>query len=209
MGKSHISELHTPLDEDAVRSLALGSIVYLSGEVFTFRDQAHKRALGGGRLPFDLRGAVIFHTGPVMLKNGRNWKVVSVGATTSSRMNALEPEAIRRFGIRAIIGKGGMDAATAAAMKDAGCVYLQTVGGASASLTKGARKVLGVWWLDLGVPEAVWKLSVERLGPLVVTIDAKGNSLHAKVEMSAKRRLEKIFKAAANNIMCTSKAAIS
>lgn len=194
MGKSRISNLRTPLDERAVRSLALGSIVYLSGEVLTFRDQAHRRALQCKRLPFDLRGAVIFHTGPVMLRRGSAWEIASIGSTTSSRMNALEPEAIRRFGMRAIIGKGGMDAATAAAMKDAGCVYLQTVGGASASLTKCARGVLGVWWLDLGVPEAVWKLSVERLGPLIVTMDAKGNSMHAKVEISAKKRLERIFK---------------
>jgi fumarate hydratase subunit beta len=117
-----------------------------------------------------------------------SWSVVAAGPTTSARMNSLEPEMIVRFGIRAIIGKGGMSKAVAEAMKEVGCVYLAATGGAAVSLAEGLSRCRGCEWLDLGMAEAMWRFDTERLGPLTVAIDSEGNSLYDKVAESLVRR---------------------
>lgn len=180
------ADIRSPLNDAAVRSLKLGDTVYLSGPVVTARDEAHIRALelsrAGKPTPRQLDGCVMYHCGPIMKETRRRgWQVVAAGPTTSSRMNSLEPEMIRTFGIRAIIGKGGMDAATAEAMRECGCVYLAATGGAAVSLAEDLGQCTGVEWLDLGMAEALWSFDADRLGPLIVAMDAEGNSLYEQV----------------------------
>ena len=184
--------LRTPLSEDAVRSLRLGETVYLYGPVITGRDEMHIRALKlsdeGSPVPSDIKESALYHCGPIMRQNeDGSWSVVAAGPTTSARMNKLEPEMIRRFRIRAIIGKGGMSKEVAEAMKEVGCVYLAATGGAAVSLADGLGACKGVEWLDLGMPEAMWRFEADRLGPLIVAMDAEGGSLYEKVSESLVR----------------------
>jgi len=146
----------------------------------------HIRALQylkeGKEVPADIKGAVLFHCGPIMLQaDDGHWRVIAAGPTTSARMNKLEPEFIRKFGIRAIIGKGGMSKDTLDAMKDVGCVYLAATGGAAISLAESLSRCTGQDWLDLGMAEALWRFNTDRFGPLIVAMDANGNSLYDKV----------------------------
>ncbi|MDR3283489.1 MAG: FumA C-terminus/TtdB family hydratase beta subunit [Candidatus Methanoplasma sp.] len=183
--------VNAPLSREDVSSLALGSVVSLSGPVITGRDEAHVRALEylreGKPVPGCLYNSVLFHCGPIMVKGNGTWKAIAAGPTTSARMDRLEPEMIRRFGIRAIIGKGGMSREVCDAMKECGCVYLAATGGAAVSLAEALPRVSGVEWEDLGMAEAVWKFEADRLGPLIVAIDSKGESLYDRVSGSLVR----------------------
>ncbi len=185
--------LTTPLSEEAVRSLRLGEEVYMGGLVYTGRDEVHQRAIElrerGEQLPVDLEGAALYHCGPIVKREGEGWRLVAAGPTTSSRMNALEPRFIELFGVRAIIGKGGMSLPTVDAMKRFGCVYLAITGGAAVLAARGVRRVIGVEWLDLGMPEALWILEAENLGPLTVAIDSSGNSLYAHVDEDVRKNV--------------------
>jgi len=185
--------LITPLKNKDIGQLSVGDEVYLSGRVCTARDKAHERALQLGEFPADIEGGVIFHAGPVARKEKTGWSIISIGPTTSSRMNRVEAQFIDRFGIKAIIGKGGMNNEVAEAMKGK-AVYLAMTGGCSASMARHVKKVCCVHWLDLGMPEAVWCLEVDRLGPLVVAIDSKGNSLYEEVERKAKENLGRLLR---------------
>ena len=172
--------------------MKLGETVYVFGPVITGRDEIHIRAIemsvAGEDVPSDIEGAVLFHCGPIMVqREDGTWAVVAAGPTTSARMNKLEPEMIRRFGIRAIIGKGGMSKDVAEAMREVGCVYLAATGGAAISLAEGLSRCTGVEWLDLGMAEAMWRFETERFGPLIVAMDAEGNSLYEQVASSIVR----------------------
>lgn len=183
--------LTSPLSRSDVSKLKLGDLVYITGPVITGRDEVHIRALerkhAGEEVPDCLNGATLFHCGPIMRRESDAWVVVAAGPTTSARMNKLEPEFIKTFKPRAIIGKGGMSRGTAEAMKANGCVYLAAVGGAAVTYADGLAKVDGVEWEDLGMAEAIWKFDAQRFGPLVVAIDSKGNSLYEKVAKGIKR----------------------
>ena len=184
--------LRTPLSEEDVRSLKLGETVYLSGPIITGRDEMHIRALEyseqGKDVPDCLNNAVIFHCGPIMRqRDDGTWAVVAAGPTTSARMNKLEPDMIPTFNIRAIIGKGGMSRETADAMRNYGCVYLAATGGAAVSLAEGLDRCVGCEWGDLGMAEAMWRFEANRLGPLIVAIDANGESLYDRVNGSLVR----------------------
>ncbi len=183
--------LVSPLDEKAVRSLKLGDTVYVKGPIITGRDEMHKRAIekarAGEEVPEEIFGSVLYHCGPIMVQRGEKWTPVSAGPTTSARMNSLEPEMIERFGIRAIIGKGGMSREVGEAMKKHGCVYLAAVGGTAVSLAEGLGESKGSEWSDLGMAEAMWKFKAERLGPLIVAMDAQGGNLYEEVREKLKR----------------------
>jgi len=181
--------LDVPLSESDSRSLSAGDIVDVSGTVITMRDEAHLRALETETLPFSLDGAVVYHCGPIMEKNGGGWRMVAGGPTTSARMNALTPELLKRYPVRAIIGKGGMSHEVLEAMKARGCVYLSFTGGAAVLAAAGVRRVAGVHWEDLGMPEAAWELEADHFGPLVVAMDASGRSLYDDIKKQLEKRL--------------------
>ncbi|MCD6362509.1 MAG: fumarate hydratase C-terminal domain-containing protein [Synergistetes bacterium] len=177
--------LETPLVAEDVKKLEIGDIVYLSGLIYTFRDRAHQRAMEykaqGKPLPLDLEGAVIYHCGPIVKEEEGEWRLVVAGPTTSARLNRIEPEFIRSFGIRGIIGKGGMDKMVLEAMMENSCVYLAFPGGCAVLAASAVEKVEGVEWYDLGMAEAVWKLRVRNFGPLIVAMDTHGDSIYDNV----------------------------
>ncbi len=191
--------LTIPLTEEVVRNLNFGDVVYLTGTIYTARDEAHIHALEasktGSDLPVDLSGSVIYHCGPIMKKTVNDqWEIVAAGPTTSSRMNSLEPEFIERFGARAIIGKGGMSKPTVEAMKKFGCVYLAFTGGAAILAANGIKSVQGVYWYELGMPEALWVLNADHFGPVIVAIDTHGNNIYDEVENVIKNNIPGIRK---------------
>jgi len=180
--------LTAPLSEEDVRQLRVGDVVILNGEMHTGRDALHKYLVDHDS-PVDLNGGVIYHCGPVMLKDENGWHVKAAGPTTSIREEPYQADIIRKFGVRAVIGKGGMGAKTLAALKEHGAVYLNAVGGAAQYYAKCIKKVKGVDLMEFGIPEAMWHLEVEGFAA-IVTMDAHGNSLHADVEKSSLQKLE-------------------
>jgi fumarate hydratase class I len=179
--------LRTPLTEEAVRALKVGDVVLIQGEIFTGRDAVHAWLMKN-EPPVNLNGAIIYHCGPVMLKEGDRWITKAAGPTTSSREEPYQGEIIRRYGVRGVIGKGGMGARTAAAMKECGAVYLHAIGGAAQFYARAVEKVLGVYLMEFGIPEAMWHLQVKDF-LTIVTMDAHGNSLHADLEEQSARVL--------------------
>jgi fumarate hydratase class I len=177
-------QLTTPCDEALVRSLKVGDAVEISGTLFTGRDAVHKYLHEGGKLPsgVNLRNGILYHCGPVVIKDDSgNWKVTAAGPTTSIREEPYQGEIIKEFGLRGVIGKGGMGDRTLAACKEFGCVYLHAIGGAAQVLAECIKSVRNVYLMEkFGAPEAIWELEVEKF-PCVVTMDANGNSLHKEV----------------------------
>jgi len=181
--------LTTPLSEEEARSLRVGDVVLLSGPMYTGRDALHKH-LVTNEAPVDLRGAAIYHCGPVMVKDPEGkWRVNAAGPTTSMREEPYQADILRRFGVRAVIGKGGMGKWTSEALKEVGAVYLNAIGGAAQVYAENVEAVTGVDFLEeFGVPEAMWHLQVRDF-MAVVTMDAHGGSLHADVEAASLERL--------------------
>jgi fumarate hydratase class I len=180
--------LRAPLTEAQMRGLKVGDIVIVSGEMFTGRDAVHAHLMKNPP-PVDLNGAVLYHCGPVMLKQGEKWAVKAAGPTTSSREEPYQATIIGKYGVRAVIGKGGMGAKTLAALKEHGAVYLNAIGGAAQFYARLIDAVLGVNLIEFGIPEAMWHLRVHDF-VAIVTMDAHGNSLHADVEKETGGRLE-------------------
>ncbi len=186
--------LRAPLTEEQVRALKVGDVVLIHGEMFTGRDAVHAHLMKNAP-PVDLRGAVLYHCGPVMLQQGdgaqAQWTVKAAGPTTSSREEPYQADILRNYGVRAVIGKGGMGKKTLAALKECGAVYLNAIGGAAQFYARKIDRVLGVHLLEFGIPEAMWRLSVHDF-PAIVTMDAHGNSLHAEIEAGTGERLEEL-----------------
>lgn len=185
-------QLQTPCEEGLIRSLKVGDSVEISGTLFTGRDAVHKYLHDGGKLPaeVDLQNGILYHCGPVVIKDdaGR-WKVTAAGPTTSIREEPYQGQIIKEFGLRGVIGKGGMGERTLAACKEHGCVYLHAVGGAAQVLAETIKSVRNVYLLEkFGAPEAIWELEVEKF-PCVVTMDANGNSLHKEVFDASQKAL--------------------
>jgi tartrate/fumarate subfamily iron-sulfur-dependent hydro-lyase beta chain len=187
-------ELRAPFTEEKIRALKVRDEVLISGIVFTGRDVVHKYLHEGGKLPPDvnLRDGILYHCGPVVMKdpNGE-WKVTAAGPTTSIREEPYQWQVIRDFGLRGVIGKGGMGDKTLAACQEHGCVYLHGVGGAAQVLAECVKKVRGVHFLkEFGAPEAIWEFEVEDF-PAVVTMDSHGNSLRAQFYRESAAELAK------------------
>jgi len=190
-------KLKTPISEADVRKLKVNDVIYISGIIFTARDQAHRRALElhkeGEKPPIDMTGLVVFHCGPIVKKEDDKWIVVAAGPTTSTRMDLFEDEFIKNFKVRVVIGKGGMGKKTTDAMKQYGAVYGAFTGGAAVLAAKTVKNVKSVEWFDLGMPEALWILEVEDFGPLTVAIDAHGNNLFEDVQKKVEMNKGKIY----------------
>ncbi|HET8547950.1 MAG TPA: FumA C-terminus/TtdB family hydratase beta subunit [Bryobacteraceae bacterium] len=180
--------LRPPLSEAEVRALKVGDVVLLNGEMFTGRDAVHAYLMKNPP-SVNLNGAALYHCGPVMLKQpDGSWSARAAGPTTSIREEPYQADVIRNYGVRAVIGKGGMGAKTLAAMKDFGAVYLNGIGGAAQYYARSIEKVVGVHLMEFGIPEAMWHLRVKDF-VAIVTMDAHGNSLHADLEQESAEHL--------------------
>lgn len=197
-------ELTVPISEDAIRELTAGEPVRLNGVIATGRDAAHKYMIDnfvktGGQPPAAeaelyaalrdvLTGGVIYHCGPVVQQAGGRWSFVAAGPTTSIREEPYQAEVIEHFGLRAVIGKGGMGPKTLAACQQHGAVYLHAIGGAASLIAQSVTEVLAVHKLEFGVPEAFWIIRVQDF-PAVVTMDSHGTSLHQQMMEQSSARL--------------------
>ena len=186
--------LTTPVSESAVRALKVGDEVIITGRLFTGRDAVHKYLHEGGSLPagVSISGGILYHCGPVVIKDEQgNWKCVAAGPTTSIREEPYQGQIIRDFGLRAVIGKGGMGERTLEACKQYGCVYLHAIGGAAQVLAERIQRVPNVYFMErFGAPEAIWEFEVVNF-PAVVTMDSHGHSLHKEVFAASQAELAK------------------
>ena len=201
------TQLTIPISEEQIRALKVGDQVALNGVIFTARDAAHKYMIENfikGDCPdserelYDilksgLNGSVIYHCGPVVKKrdDGR-YEFVAAGPTTSIREEPYQADVIAHFGLRGVIGKGGMRTKTLTACREHGAAYLHAIGGAATLIADCCKEVLDVYKLDFGVPEAFWKIRVENF-PCVVTMDSHGRSLHDEVQANSEAKLQELL----------------
>jgi fumarate hydratase class I len=179
--------LQAPISEAQIRQLKVGDVVLVSGRVYTGRDAVHAHLMKHDP-PVDLRGGVLYHCGPVVMKEGDGWRITAAGPTTSIREEPYQADILERFGVRVVIGKGGMGAKTLAGLQKSGAVYLNGIGGAAQFYARCIERVDGVSLTEFGTPEAMWHLEVRDF-PAIVTMDAHGNSLHRDVEEESGRIL--------------------
>ncbi len=184
--------LRTPVTEEQIRALKVGDVVLITGEMYTGRDAVHAHLMKNAP-PVDMRGSVLYHCGPVMLKTGEKWTVKAAGPTTSAREEPYQADVITNYGVRVVIGKGGMGKKTLAALKEHGAVYLNAIGGAAQYYARAIDEVLDVHLMEFGIPEAMWHLRVHDF-VAIVTMDAHGNSLHANVEAETAVKLGELQK---------------
>lgn len=191
-----IHTLTLPINNAQVASLQIGDTVYLNGTVYTARDMAHleiKRLVEQGKdLPVDLTGKAIFHAGPVARKVSDSWEIVVIGPTTSIRM---EPHArmTGELGVKLLIGKGGLGSDSRAAFQKYTQAYLQAAPGCAVQLAAGVNKVANVFWLENGMPEAMWQLEVTQFGPFIVTMDCLGNSRYEEIKAKGTSKIAEIY----------------
>jgi tartrate/fumarate subfamily iron-sulfur-dependent hydro-lyase beta chain len=172
-----------PVSKEEIKKLKIRDVIYVTGEIFTARDEAHHMMLEKDKIPFDPSKMALFHCGPLMKKEKNKWHVVSAGPTTSSRMEIFEDKFLEKFGTNIIIGKGGMGERTEKALQKFTCVYTAYTGGAGALAADKVEEVPAVYWLEeLGMPEAAWIFKVIEFGPLVVAIDSHGGSIYKELQ---------------------------
>jgi len=170
--------LTTPISDAAIDQLTAGEVVYLDGTLVTCRDVGHRRLVElGMELPVDLRGGAILHAGPIVADRGGRFEMVSIGPTTSMRMEKFEREFIARTGVKLIVGKGGMGPETVEGCRRHKAVHAIFPGGCAVVAARQVQEIERVEWRDLGMPEALWVSRVSQFGPLIISIDAKGNNL--------------------------------
>ena len=170
--------LTTPISNEDIESLRIGDVVFLDGLLVTCRDVGHRRLIELGReLPVDLKGLAIFHAGPIVARDGDGWKMISIGPTTSMRMERFEDEFIERTGVKLIVGKGGMGPKTAEACAKHKALHAVFPGGCAVLAATEVQKIERVEWEDLGMPEALWVCRVKEFGPLIISIDTHGGNL--------------------------------
>lgn len=204
--------IKTPLTHEDVMHLKVGDTVLINGLIVTGRDKVHKflahELPDKKEIPFELEGGIIYHCGPIINSSSvesqathnafrstldfRCMTIIAAGPTTSMRVEIYESDVIKAYGIRGIIGKGGMGDKTLNALREYGCVYLHTISGAAAYLADRIKSIVSGWKIEeFGMPEAMWLLEVEDF-PAIVTMDAHGNSLHKEIEMASLERLKEI-----------------
>ena len=187
-------DLTTPLAEKDIRQLKVRDTVTLQGTIFGIRDATQIRMFDGNQQPpVDLRGAACIHTAPSLRKTAAGWEKVCIGTTTSTRMERFTPPLIEKYGVRAVIGKGGLLEGSLEAMGKFGACYLAIVGGAAAVETKQIEAVEKVYWEDLH-PEAIYQFRVKDFGPLIVAMDSHGNHLYFDVKEQALQKLPRLYK---------------
>ena len=186
--------LTTPLSEDDVRQLKVRDTVTVNGHIFGIRDATQIRMFDQQQEPpVDLKGAICIHTAPSLRKVGNKWEKISIGTTTSTRMERFTPPLIEKYGVRAVVGKAGLLEGSLDAMKKFGACYLAIVGGAAALETTQIEEVEAVYWEDLH-PEAIYKFRVKDFGPLIVAMDSHGNHLYFDVKKQIAQKLPELYK---------------
>ena len=186
--------LTTPLSEDDVRELKVRDTVTVNGHIFGIRDATQIRMFDQQQEPpVDLKGAICIHTAPSLRKVGDKWEKISIGTTTSTRMERFTPPLIEKYGVRAVVGKAGLLEGSLDAMKKFGACYLAIVGGAAALETTQIEEVEAVYWEDLH-PEAIYKFRVKDFGPLIVAMDSHGNHLYFDVKKQIAQKLPELYK---------------
>lgn len=184
--------LVTPVSSEDLKDIRIGDIVYLSGSLTTCRDVAHRRVVEEGRpIPVDVRGCAIFHAGPIIrpLEDGR-FEMVSVGPTTSMRMEKFEYEFVQATGVRVIVGKGGMKENTERACREFGAIHCVFPAGNAVAAAVTVEEIVQAEWRDLGMPETLWNCRVKEFGPLIVSIDAQGNNYFEEKKVVYNQRKE-------------------
>ena len=183
--------LTTPIKAEDLADIEIGDVIYLTGHIVTCRDVPHRRVVQEGReLPLDIRGGAILHAGPIIRKTGdKNFEMVSVGPTTSMRMEKFEREFIAKTGVRLIVGKGGMGEGTMSGCKEFGAIHCVFPAGCAVVAATQVEEIESADWTELGMPETLWKCRVKEFGPLIVSIDAHGNNLFEqnKVKFNEKK----------------------
>lgn len=190
-------KINLPLTKEDVLGFRVGDMFLLSGLIVTGRDKAHKflvnEAPSAGEMPFDLNGGIIYHCGPIISKTDDSYRLIAAGPTTSMRVEMYEADVIKKYGVRGIIGKGGMGEQTLNTLKEYGGVYFHTISGAAVYLADRIKRVVSGWKIEeFGAPEAMWLLEVEDF-PVVVTMDAHGNSLHRGIEKASFENVKKLL----------------
>ena len=187
--------LVTPVTAEDLKGIKIGDIVYLSGSLTTCRDVAHRRLVEEGReLPVDVRNNAIFHAGPIIrpLENGK-FEMVSVGPTTSMRMEKFEYELVKETGVRVIVGKGGMKENTERACKEFGAIHCVFPAGNAVVAATEVEEIVRAEWQDLGMPETLWNCRVKEFGPLIVSIDPEGNNLFEELKVGYNKKKEEQY----------------
>ena len=173
--------LQTPVSAEDLKDIKIGDVIFLSGHIVTCRDVAHRRLIEYGReLPVDLHGGAIFHAGPIVRKiegTDDKYEMISVGPTTSMRMEKFEYDFIQQTGVKVIVGKGGMGPKTEAGCKEFGTIHCVFPAGNAVIAAVTVQEIESQHWMDLGMPETLWVCRIEEFGPLIVSIDAEGNNL--------------------------------
>jgi fumarate hydratase class I len=182
--------LQAPITEAQIRELKVGDVVTIKGEMHTGRDAIHKYLMDHDA-PVSLQGGVLYHCGPVAVKRDDKWQILAAGPTTSIREEPYQADIIKKFGVRVVIGKGGMGAKTLKGLQEHGAVYLNAIGGAAQYYARCVKQVDGVDLMEFGIPEAMWHLDVDGF-QAIVTMDSHGNSLHANVEATSEEKLKEL-----------------
>lgn len=182
--------LVTPVTAEDLKDIKIGDIIYLTGSLTTCRDVAHRRVVEEGcEIPVDVRNNAIFHAGPIIrpLPDDK-FEMVSVGPTTSMRMEKFEYEFVKITGVRVIVGKGGMKENTAKACKEFGAIHCVFPAGNAVVAAVEVEEIVKAEWRDLGMPETLWNCRVKEFGPLIVSIDAQGSNYFEEKKVEYNRR---------------------
>ena len=194
--------LTTPISDEDIKSLKTGDIVYLNGTLVTCRDEGHRRVVAEGIMPkLPMEGIAIFHAGPIVRDVEGGWDMVSIGPTTSMRMERYEKEFLAKTGVKLVIGKGGMGAKTAEGCKESTAVHAVFPGGCAVIAAEQVEKIEDKEWPEFGMPEAFWVMKVKEFGPLIISIDSEGNNLFEGNKVTFHERKEKALKETASHIV--------
>lgn len=194
--------LTTPIKNEDLVDLRIGDIIYLTGTIVTCRDVAHRRLIEEGiKLPVDLNGLAIFHAGPIVKDHGNDqYEMISIGPTTSMRMEKFEKEFIEQTGVKLIVGKGGMGKNTEEGCKEHKVLHLVYPAGNAVYAANKVERIKEVHWTDLGMPESLWVSEVKEFGPLIVSIDTEGNNIFENNKIEFNKKKEEVYKTIAKEV---------
>ena len=191
--------LHTPVSAEDLKDIHVGDVIYLTGHITTCRDVAHRRLIELGRqLPIDLNGGAIFHAGPIVRSTKHEdgtetHEMISLGPTTSMRMEKFEKEFIEQTGVKVIVGKGGMGPNTETGCKSGPAIHCVFPAGCAVLAATEVEEIEDANWRELGMPETLWTCRVNELGPLIVSIDAEGNNLFEQNKVVYNERKDEVL----------------